>query len=101
MCVDCQRCLEAVPVDLGTDFAVVAVTGEAEAARLGIRDDVLELDTGEPTLADVIEDELILALPQRPCARRKCEKAPPLAYPPDTERRDNPFGALAALKKGD
>ena len=98
--VDCQRCLEAVPVDLSTDFAVVAVTGEADAARLGAGGDVLELGTCEPTLADVIEDELILALPQRPCARRDCEKAPPFAYPPETERGENPFGALAALKKG-
>ena len=99
--LDCQRCLEAVPVDLGTDFAVVAVTSEADAARLATRGDVLELETCEPTLAELIEDELILALPQRPCARRDCEKAPPLAYPPETERGDNPFGALAALKKGD
>ncbi|MCY4563458.1 MAG: YceD family protein [Gammaproteobacteria bacterium] len=99
--LDCQRCLEAVPVDLGTDFAVVAVTSEADAARLGTGGDVQELGTCEPTLAELIEDELILALPQRPCARRDCEKAPPLAYPPETERGDNPFGALAALKKGD
>ena len=98
--VDCQRCLEAVPVDLDTDFAVVAFTSETEAARLENRGDVLELGTSEPTLAAVIEDELILALPQRPCARRDCERAPPLAYPPETERGDNPFGALAALKKG-
>jgi len=97
--VDWQRCLEAVPLGLDTDLAVVAGTCEAGAARLGAGSDVLELGTCEPTLADVIEDELILALPQRPCARRDCEKAPPFAYPPENERGDNPFEALAALKK--
>jgi uncharacterized protein len=97
--VDCQRCLEAVPLELSTDFAVVAVMNEADAARLGARGDVLELGTREPTVAEVIEDELILALPQRPCTRRNCDKAPPLAYPRKTQREDNPFGSLAALKE--
>ena len=98
--VDCQRCLEAVPVELRTDFAVVAVMSEADAARVGTEADVVELGSCEPTLAEVIEDELILALPQQPCARRDCKKAPPLAWPPEAERRDNPFQALAALKQG-
>lgn len=98
--IDCHRCLESVPVELSTDFAVIAAMNEADATRLGGAGDVLELTSGEPTLADVIEDELILALPQRPCARRDCEKAPPFAYPPENVRRDNPFGSLAALKKG-
>ena len=96
--VDCQRCLEAVRVELRSDFAVVCVMSEADAARLGAGADVLELETGEPTLAEVIEDELILALPQQPCTRRNCEKAPPMAWPPEAGQRDNPFGALAALK---
>ena len=97
--VNCQRCLGAVPVDLGSDFDLIAVAGQSEAARLGATGDVLELTAGEPTLADLIEDELILALPQRPCTRQDCEKAPPFAYPPGPEPGDNPFDALAALKK--
>lgn len=97
--MDCHRCLESVPVELHTDFAVFAAMNEADASRLGATGDVLELTSDEPTLAEVIEDELILALPQRPCAKRNCEKAPPLAYPPDGEGEDKPFGALAALKK--
>ena len=97
--VDCHRCLESVPVELNTDFAVTAATNEADATRLGATSDVLELTSGEPTLAEVIEDELILALPERPCPKRDCEKAPAFAYPPDGGRRDNPFESLAALKK--
>lgn len=97
--VGCHRCLEAVAVELSTDFALVAAMNEADAARLGASGDVLTLGTTEPTLAEVIEDELILALPQRPCASRDCEKAPPFDYPPESVRRDNPFGSLAELKK--
>ena len=97
--VDCQRCLEAVPLELRTNFAVAAATNEADAARLGALGDVLKLESGEPALAEVIEDELILALPQQPCARRSCEKAPPFAWPPESGRRDSPFEVLAALKE--
>ncbi len=97
--IDCHRCPESVPVDLRTQFAVAAATNEADAARLGAVGDVLELSSGEPTLAEVIEDELILALPQQPCARRDCEKVPPLAYPPNDVRPDNPFRSLGALKQ--
>ena len=97
--VECHRCLVPVAVALSTSFSVAAVMNDADATRLGARKDVLEVATGEPTLAELIEDELILSLPQRPCAKPRCDKAPPVVYPPETRDADNPFRSLAALKK--
>lgn len=97
--MDCHRCLEAVAVELSTSFSVVTVRNEEDAARLGARKDVLEVATAEPTLGELIEDELILALPERPCTKQHCDKAPPTAYPAEAPKADNPFRALAVLKE--
>ncbi len=97
--LECHRCLEAVTVALSTDFTVLAVMNEVDAARLGAQMDVLEVATDEPPLVELIEDELMLALPQRPCAEEHCDKAPPIAYPPGAAAAGNPFRSLAALKE--
>ena len=95
--VDCQRCLDAIAVELRSEFSVVAVANEADAVRLAHRSDLLEVESLEPTLAEVIEDELILMLPMRPCERRDCDRAPALAYPPEARYKRNPFESLAAF----
>lgn len=97
--VDCHRCLEVVSVELSTRFSVIAVMDDADAARLAAQQDVLQLTSDEPKLAELIEDELILALPQRPCAKANCAKAPPLAYAREMPEKDNPFQSLARLKE--
>lgn len=99
--VDCHRCQERVPVALNDKFCVHAVLDEASATRIGATRDVLTLSTGDPTLAELIEDELILALPQRPCTDTNCAKAPPLVYPAAAPDADKPFRSLEALKKED
>lgn len=101
--VECHRCTEPVPVDLESDFSVVIVASEAEATRLGAERDVLRVDGDEAGLAELIEDELILALPERPCLQADCPQAPPLASPagaldegaPETTQ---PFAALRGWK---
>jgi uncharacterized metal-binding protein YceD (DUF177 family) len=62
-------------------------------------------------LADVFEDDLLLALPERPCAARvePCPHAQALwvmasqqvAEPEAPQKRENPFAALAQLKTGE
>ncbi len=96
--VDCQRCLDDVAVELRSAFSVLVVTNETDAARLADRGDLLEVESLTPTLAEVIEDELILTLPMRPCERQHCEKAPALAYPPPRQR-NKPFASLDRLMK--
>ena len=101
--VECQRCLEPVCVDLASDFAVAIVGSEAEATRLGAEQDVLRIDGDEAGIAELIEDELILALPEQPCLAAHCPRTPPLASPAgdsgeEALAADKPFAALGAWK---
>ena len=97
--VDCQRCLDPISVGLRSEFSVLAVADANDVARLADRGDLLEVDSYEPTLAELIEDELILTLPIRPCDLGNCEKAPPLAYPQNVPGKRKPFESLAALTR--
>jgi len=99
--LQCQRCLGPVPfpVDSGFRLAVVATLAEAERLPDGL--DPLLLADGELLrVSDMVEDELLLALPQvsmhevGECIgpRWKEDAGPP------TEAA-NPFSVLKALKR--
>lgn len=95
--VACHRCLAPVEADLHGEFSLLAVRSEAEASRLAAKHSVLLVDGDEVELADLVEDELILALPERPCADPACPKAPAMAWPDGVEAAaDSPFQALGA-----
>jgi uncharacterized protein len=101
----CQRCLGPVDVALEVDRLFAFVAGEDEAARLDedSEEDVLELSRSFD-LVELLEDELILALPLVP-RHRAC----PLPLPAQTaaadsaieegDERGNPFAALEALRR--
>ena len=99
--VACHRCLEPMPVEFESAFSVAIAGSETEATRLGVEQDVLRVDGDQAGIAELIEDELILALPERPCLQADCPQAPPLASPaggagdaaPEAKR---PFAALEA-----
>lgn len=100
MSVQCQRCLKALPVALAVDRDFRFVAGEDEAAALDeqLEEDVLEL-TRSLDLRQLVEDELLLALPLVP-RHEACPTPLPLLddEPLADEVRDNPFAALSALK---
>lgn len=106
----CQRCLQPAALPIEVDTTLRFVADEALAERLDEEqdaEDVLALPRSLK-LAELIEDELILALPIVP-RHEACPE--PLAYaaeaaadfaPDDTAPDDDqphPFAALAALKK--
>jgi len=116
--LQCQRCLQPVAEVLQVDRRLRFVRGEDEAARLDeeSEDDVLAL-VPRLDLRELIEDELILALPLVPrhetCPQplwddrdaagaddatgtRAGQSAAPAAPP-----APHPFAALAALRRGD
>ena len=100
MSLVCQRCLNPVRVDVDAQRSFRFVVGEDEAARLDeeTEDDVLELPRSLD-LHDLVEDELLLALPLVP-RHETCPE--PLLAPPDELAVDDPvhpFAALAALKR--
>jgi uncharacterized protein len=101
----CQRCLQPYALALDIDDKRVRfVRGEAEAEALDgeIEDDVLALPRALD-LRELVEDELLLALPIVPRHEGPCPE--PLPMPADdlaeddaAAERPNPFAALQALK---
>ncbi|MDN3920937.1 YceD family protein [Roseateles violae] len=102
----CQRCLQPVSEDLNLSRWFRFVRGEEEAASLDAdsEDDVLAL-TRSLDAQELVEDELLLALPLVPRHETCPEPLPHSNAEPDEEageaqedERPNPFAALAALK---
>jgi uncharacterized protein len=100
----CQRCMEPMDYEVDNHFILGLVQSEYEADRL--REDYEPLLVGdEPmVLADVIEDELILALPIVPS--HELSTCPVTTHVNDSSTEDtmdeenNPFAVLNELKKG-
>lgn len=103
----CQRCVERMPYDLAVEFDLCIQRESAAARELAERMDVLMVTGDSVTLAEVVEDELLLGLPERLCAEEPCPFAPPLVYPVSEEPADTtpgqggPFDVLATLKRAD
>jgi len=101
--LECQRCLQPMRLPLHAERRVFFVEGEdtAEALDAESEDDVLAL-TPALDLADLIEDELLLALPLVP-RHEQCPEPLPRAFVEDdaaADPADHPFAVLAALKRG-
>lgn len=107
---ECQRCLETLTRPLRVAFDVCIVTDPELASELAAGADVLLAEGGSISVTEVVEDELILSLPERLCESEPCPLSPTLAYPADGEaaadgaddkpaHKDNPFDVLAELKR--
>jgi uncharacterized protein len=101
----CQRCLQPFVVPLALDRRLRFVRGEAQAEALDAEseDDVLALPRSLD-LRELVEDELLLALPLVP-RHQVCPQPLPMAVgaddgEPALPERPNPFAALQALKTG-
>lgn len=99
--LECQRCLKPVTEPLEAERSFLFVHGEEAAAALDAEseDDVLAISRALDA-RELIEDELLLALPIVP-RHEVCPE--PLAVPDEdlpAEETPHPFAALAALKKG-
>ena len=105
LCMVCGNCGEIGPLEIDVPISACVVASD-EAAKM-LADDVepLVLTTAEATPADLFEDDLLLALPDRPCrGSLDCPTRPQavIAEPdrgPDEERQ-SPFAVLASLKSG-
>ena len=97
----CQRCLQPMVEQLSVDrsFLFVANADDAERLDEDSEEDVLVLPRQQFDAVELLEDELILALPLVP---RHDDCPNPLAVPADTldvAESPNPFAALAALRQ--
>ena len=102
--VCCCRCLREEPVDVASRIDIRVVASEAEAQALMPELDAVVSDAAMP-IAELIEDDLLMSLPEIACKDRETCPHVPVAVSGDGvsadhdgEDRKRPFAALAALK---
>jgi len=101
----CQRCMESMGLPVLTRTRLGIVSSRAAAQQLpGCYDPLLMLDN-EITVASIVEDELILALPQVAMhSNEECPQGEAFLNIGDrqedatTAQRENPFAVLSRLK---
>ena len=96
----CERCLDEMTLPLDLTCRLGLVSGEAAANALPEWYEPLVV-TAEPVhIADVIADEVLLALPIVPTHKDglDCQEFVKEHAPPVSEQRENPFAVLAGLK---
>lgn len=96
----CQRCLEALDHVVDTGMELAPVSGMEEERRLPERYDPLLVSAGSIRPRDLIEDELLLALPQIPMHEPDvCASTAPEVDAATTQSgTTSPFAVLAGLK---
>jgi uncharacterized protein len=105
--VCCQRCMGSLTLPVDAGFMLSPVSGPREAELLPAEYDPLLLEERLLNPIDLIEDELILAIPPAPrhpeaeCDVNLADYRHEMdsAQVPEAEN-DNPFAALQALKRG-
>lgn len=100
--LSCQRCLEPMIWPVQLDVALCLVRSEAEAERKVLPYEPYVVEAVPMELAEIIEDELLLALPQVPmheieqCPAKSVAQA--LEKSPAEAEKENPFAVLGELK---
>jgi uncharacterized protein len=106
--LECQRCLESVHVPVTAEVDVTVVEGYEEALLLPDGQEPLLAGDKRIRLTEVIEDELLLALPQVPMhsvgeCKVECGRFPGCSNDVSNvlqkEKPANPFAVLKDLKK--
>lgn len=108
----CQRCIQALPYRLHIDLDDLIVGSESMARRVdaaagpsGCDQALIVANGSEISVAEIVEDEILLGLPEWLCTEDPCERVPALIYPADPngagtddERgAENPFRVLSDL----
>ena len=104
--IECQRCMNAMPMKIDHTFKLGLIESEAQIPELREDEEPLVVSDDEIAVADIVEDELLLLLPMVPMHPESECPAPPVetnaatdAEEDSEERADNPFAQLAAIKK--
>ena len=106
--LECQRCLRPMRYQLDADISLALVKGLDEARELPDEYDPLMLDERLIRSRDLIEDELLLGIPQIPmhpaglCVAQGIMVGDCAAGPSDvTAETNSPFAVLADRKQND
>ena len=101
--LECQSCLQALPWPLEIAFRLAVVSSLHDADGLEIDCEPFLFDGEKISLSELIEDEILLALPDYPkheedCIRQRSSKDGDYDSASPTQA-NNPFSVLAKLKK--
>lgn len=98
----CQRSLEPFALPVEIDARLGLIRTEVDEAALPPGYEPLLVESGELLPLDLVEDELILALPVVPLSPRENPDAPVWQDPgfDDFTKRASPFAALRSLRDG-
>lgn len=98
----CQRCMGRVAVPVAVDAALELVPEESADDAASERYEPLFVSRDRMSLAEIVEDELLLQLPMIPRHEDGDEACRPAAGPGGGQAKDtareNPFAVLATLK---
>ncbi len=104
--LQCQRCMAAIETPVEIDISLGFVSSEEAGKRLPDEYDPFVMESPTVILLELVEDELILALPivtfhpEDECEVMILKPQPEDDIPLATkEKKPNPFTALAGLKK--
>lgn len=103
----CQRCLEEASLLVSSEFQIGLVFNDEQASQLPKYLEPAELDEeGYLDLWEVVEDEMLLALPMFPMhpenecsAKQSTTELEAETVTESSEKRPNPFAVLAQLKQ--
>jgi len=95
--LECQCCLEPLPLRVSSEFRLGLVDSLEAAGRLPEQYEPLLVEGDQLAIADIVQDELLLAIPY--CPQHEQCRALVQQNPPATAERENPFGILADLIK--
>ena len=104
--VTCQRCIEAMPAHWSSDNVLAIVWTDEQASQLPRQLDPLIVGEEPCNLWELVEDELILAMPPfsyhdtDDCRKRIAAFSDPVADEGEGGEEPNPFNVLAQLKPG-
>ncbi len=96
----CQRCMKPFDWGLHAQIGLRLVKTEAEEVQALHECEPYLVQDDQLPLREIVEDELLLALPMMPRCK-SCENKPgkpPAKEPAQEPRRENPFVALKTLK---
>ena len=103
--LECQRCLRPMAFRIEREVAIAAVTGDAEAALVQEQYDPQIVEDESLVLLDLVEDELLLAIPLAPmhtelqaCQERNLKEFDPEAEAREEGQKESPFAVLKKLK---
>ncbi len=101
----CRRCSEILPHEMMGDFDLTIVSDDAMASALSVAHDVVLAERDVLEVAEIVEDELLMAMPEQLCREEACERLLPHDFPVAEEEaapaaeRDNPFAAIAKFRE--